>query len=96
VELQFDGSQPGDDLLAALASLPGIGAAVRSEGGVRIETQDFAIALARALDRIAAQGLRVVSVQSERTTLEDVFIKLTGHGLRDGPATSSPEQVAAP
>ncbi len=96
VELQFDGLQPGDDLLAALASLPGIGAAVRSEGGVRIETQDFAIALARALDRIAAQGLRVVSVQSERTTLEDVFIKLTGHGLRDGPAPPSPEQVAAP
>jgi ABC-2 type transport system ATP-binding protein len=96
VELQFDGLQPGDDLLAALASLPGIAAAARSEGGVRIETQDFAIALARALDRIAAQGLRVVSVQSERTTLEDVFIKLTGHGLRDGPAPPSPEQVAAP
>ncbi len=96
VELQFDGAQPGDDLLAALCALRGIDAAARSEGGVRIETQDFATALAGALDCIAAQGLRVVSVQSERTTLEDVFITLTGHGLRDGAAPPSPEQAAAP
>jgi ABC-2 type transport system ATP-binding protein len=96
VELQFDGSQPCDDLLVSLRSLPGIDGIGRCEGGVRIETQDFDRALARVLDHVAAQGLRVASLQSARTTLEDVFITLTGHGLRDGPAPRSAEQAAAP
>jgi ABC-2 type transport system ATP-binding protein len=86
VELQFDGPTPSDALLASLASLPGIAGASRSDGGVKLETQDFAAGLARALDLIAGHGLLVVSVQSGRTTLEDVFIALTGHGMRDGPA----------
>ncbi len=95
VELQFDGPQPADDLLAALGLIPGIDAVARSDGGLKIETRDFANALGRVLERIAAQGLRVVSVQSERTTLEDVFITLTGHGLRDGATSRAPQQDAA-
>lgn len=95
VELQFDGAQPGDDVLAELGALRGIDGAARSEGGVRIETRDFAGAIARALELIAARGLHVVSVQSERTTLEDVFIALTGHGLRDGGAPSEAEPGSA-
>jgi ABC-2 type transport system ATP-binding protein len=95
VELQFDGSQPGDEVLASLGSVPGIDGVARSDGGVRIETRDFATGLARAFDVIAAHGLRAVAVQSERTTLEDVFITLTGHGLRDGSAPGAAEPAAA-
>jgi hypothetical protein len=36
-----------------------------------------------------------MSVQSGRTTLEDVFISLTGHGLRDGPASAGTAETAA-
>lgn len=95
VEVQFDGPPPNDGLFASLASLPGISAVSRSDGGVKIETQDFATSLARALDLIAGQDLRVVSVQSGRTTLEDVFITLTGHGLRDGPAPGAAAEAVA-
>jgi len=77
-----------DPLLAALASLPGISAVSRSEAGVRLETDDFAAGLARALDCVARAGVRVVSVQSSRATLEDIFITLTGHGLRDAPVAA--------
>jgi hypothetical protein len=33
---------------------------------------------------IAAHGSRVLSVKTGHTSLEDVFIALTGHALRDG------------
>jgi ABC-2 type transport system ATP-binding protein len=86
VELLFDTAAADDALLAALASLPGISGIARSDAGIRIETDDFAAGLPRALDLIAARGVRVASVQTARTTLEDVFIALTGHALRDEPA----------
>jgi ABC-2 type transport system ATP-binding protein len=85
VELQFELTPADDGLLAALSASPGILAVSRSDSGVKIETEDFAAALARALSIVAGRGLRVVSVQTARTSLEDVFIRLTGHGLRDGP-----------
>lgn len=83
VELQFDAQRPDDALLAALAALPGISAVSRSGAGIKIETDDYAAGLARVLDAIAQRDLRVASVQTARTTLEDVFIALTGHALRD-------------
>jgi ABC-2 type transport system ATP-binding protein len=83
VELQFDAGSPDDALLAALASLPGISAVSRSEAGVKLETDDFAADLARVLDAIAQRHLRVASVQTARASLEEVFIALTGHALRD-------------
>jgi ABC-2 type transport system ATP-binding protein len=83
VELQF-GAPADDGLIAALTAVPGISGVLRCDLSVKIETEDFAAALARALAVVAQQGVRVVSVQTARTTLEDVFITLTGHGLRDG------------
>jgi ABC-2 type transport system ATP-binding protein len=83
VELQF-GAPADDGLIAALTAVPGISGVSRCDLSVKIETEDFAAALACALAVVAQQGVRVVSVQTARTTLEDVFITLTGHGLRDG------------
>ena len=98
IELQLEGAahagadHPGaadDGLLATLASLPGIAGVSRSDSGVKIETDDFAKGLARAMDCLAGRGVRVVAVHSARTTLEDVFITLTGHGLRDATQSAS-------
>ena len=80
-----DGPPAADSVLAGLTALPGISAAQRTAGGVRIETDDFGARLAGALQYIAGCGLRVVSVQTGQMNLEDVFISLTGHALRDGP-----------
>jgi ABC-2 type transport system ATP-binding protein len=101
VELQFEGSAVGaaaaeDPLLTALASLPGISGVSRSEAGVRLETDDFAAGLARALDCVARAGVRVVSVHSARASLEDIFITLTGHALRDGPVAAPAAAEVAP
>jgi ABC-2 type transport system ATP-binding protein len=86
VELQFEGVEADDALLAGLSSLSGVSGVSRSSAGVKIETEDFSSGLARILDFLAARGVHVAAVQTARNTLEDVFITLTGHGLRDGPA----------
>jgi ABC-2 type transport system ATP-binding protein len=86
VSLEIDGAPADETLFPGLAALPGISAVQRTAGGVRIETDDFGAPLAAALEHIAGRGLRVTSVQTGQMNLEDVFIALTGHALRDGPA----------
>ena len=86
VSLEIDGASADESLLSGLAALPGISSVQRTAGGVRIETDDFGAPLAGALEHIAGRGLRVTSVQTGQMNLEDVFIALTGHALRDGPA----------
>ena len=86
VLLEIDGAPADESLLSGLAVLPGISAVQRTAGGVRIETDDFGAPLAAALEHIAGRDLRVTSVQTGQMNLEDVFIALTGHALRDGPA----------
>jgi ABC-2 type transport system ATP-binding protein len=84
VALEFDGATATDAVLAGLGALTGICAVQRTAAGVRVEMEDFGTPLARALEIIAGAGLRVASLETGRTSLEDVFIALTGHALRDG------------
>ncbi len=81
--LQLDGPPLADALLTELAALPGVGAAVRVAGGVRIDGDDFGAPLSRCLAALAARGLHVTSVHTGQVRLEDVFIALTGRALRD-------------
>ena len=85
VSLEIGGASADEGLLSSLAALPGISGVQRTAGAVRMEMDDFGVPLAGALEHIAARGLRVTSVQTGQMNLEDVFIALTGHALRDGP-----------
>ena len=85
VVLEVDGPPPAEDLMATLALLPGIATVeYTASGGIQIETDDFGTPLARALGIIANHGQRIASVRTAQASLEDVFISLTGHALRDG------------
>jgi ABC-2 type transport system ATP-binding protein len=85
VVLEVDGPPPPEDLMATLALLPGISTVeYTASGGIQIDTDDFGTPLARALGIIANHGQRIASVRTARASLEDVFISLTGHALRDG------------
>ncbi len=86
VVLELDGPPAADELLTSLAALPGISAVRRTLGGLTLEAVDFGAGLARVLERIAAAERHVASVETGQRSLEDVFIALTGHALRDGPA----------
>jgi ABC-2 type transport system ATP-binding protein len=86
VVLEVEGPPPAEDLMATLALLPGISSVeYTATGGIQIETDDFGTPLARALGIIANHGQRIASVRTAQASLEDVFISLTGHALRDGP-----------
>jgi len=48
-----------------------------------LESSNATGPLAEVLREIETRGLRLVSLRTRGTTLEDVFIKLTGRGLRE-------------
>jgi ABC-2 type transport system ATP-binding protein len=89
VVLECDGPPVSDGALAGLAALPGILTASRDPKGICLETGDFGAPLASALQQLTKLGIRVTSIRSGRVSLEDVFIALTGHALRDGAAAAT-------
>jgi ABC-2 type transport system ATP-binding protein len=65
--------------------LQGLGAVERTEGSgatytIRGAGDDF---VTDVINIIAREGIRVRGFRTEIPTLEDVFLKLTGHGIRD-------------
>jgi ABC-2 type transport system ATP-binding protein len=65
--------------------LQGLGAVERAEGSgatytIRGAGDDF---VTDVINIIAREGIRVRGFRTEIPTLEDVFLKLTGHGIRD-------------
>ena len=65
--------------------LQGLGAVERAEGGgatytIRGAGDDF---VTDVINIISREGIRVRGFRTEIPTLEDVFLKLTGHGIRD-------------
>lgn len=65
--------------------MQGVGAVERAEGGGAAHTirglgDDF---VTDVIKLIAREGIRVRGFRTEIPTLEDVFLKLTGHGIRD-------------
>ena len=62
-----------------------LGAVARAEGSASTYTilgegDDF---VTDVINVIARDGIRVRGFRTEIPTLEDVFLKLTGHGIRD-------------
>lgn len=69
--------------LDSLAALPGVAEATQQDGTLRLAVSDLGAGLPRALEWLNEAGHRVRGVRSARATLEDVFLALTGHQLRD-------------
>lgn len=75
-----------------LIAQPGVREAAEHEGTVRVTVErgeEGALPLMRALD---AAKIPVASMQIARPTLDDVFLTLTGHSLRDEPAQPARRQ----
>jgi ABC-2 type transport system ATP-binding protein len=66
-------------LAEALAALP---AAARTASGLRVESP---AALAEAVGVLEGRGLSILAIRSVTPDLEQVFLELTGHRLRDDP-----------
>ncbi len=68
---------------AVLAALPGVGAADRRDGGWMLSVGDIGAALPALLALLDGRRARLGSLRTHQATLEDVFVRLTGRGLRD-------------
>ena len=83
------GGELAEDLDGArLAGLPGVAGTSAVEGahgnrGWRIRVSDIAAALPAVLAELDRSGARLEHLATHQATLEDVFVHLTGRGLRD-------------
>jgi len=73
----------GELARASLAALPGVHGADRRDGGWMLSVGDAAVALPALIALAAAGGVRLAGLRTHQATLEDVFVHLTGRGLRD-------------
>ena len=72
-----------DDLAQALRTFEGIEDAFISSGCIVIRALDVVTRLSRILNFIESQDWEVENMSIRNTSLEDVFINLTGRALRD-------------
>ena len=72
-----------DTLIQSLKMFEGIEDAYKSSGYVVIRALDVVSRLSRILNFIESQGWTVENMAIRSTSLEDVFINLTGRALRD-------------
>jgi ABC-2 type transport system ATP-binding protein len=82
VFLQID-APVNHDVIVKLAQLPMVNSAVPVPQGLQIESTDFSASLGPVLGVVGDAGIRVAAIQAGGANLEDVFIHLTGHALRD-------------
>jgi ABC-2 type transport system ATP-binding protein len=69
--------------LPASTNIPGAQAWTPSGSTVTLEVKDLGKGLSEILGFFADRGLRVIAVKSAQTTLEEVFLDVTGKQLRD-------------
>ncbi|MGM0575393.1 MAG: ATP-binding cassette domain-containing protein [Myxococcota bacterium] len=68
---------------ADLEDIAGVTAVERTADGLRVAAREAADVMPALLEVVGARGARLASLETHRATLEDVFIHLTGRGLRD-------------
>lgn len=75
-------SGDGDRLAARLAGIPGVRAS-SSSGTTHTLEGDGDAFVSEVIAFIAREGIQVGSFRTDEPTLEDVFLKLTGHTVRE-------------
>jgi ABC-2 type transport system ATP-binding protein len=75
-------SLPGD-FPARVATLPGVKAVVAVADGVVLETDAIATLLPKLGELLYLAEVTPIAIELNESTLEKVFLHLTGHGLRD-------------
>ena len=79
--VRFDRVERLDD--ARLAAFPGVTSIKHDDDAVLLYTRDVPGTIGAVLDASEALGVEVSNLAVKRATLEDVFLDLTGRGLRD-------------
>jgi ABC-2 type transport system ATP-binding protein len=83
IELTTAAGQGVDHHVAALATLPGVRGVRRIGDGFALAVEPLHVALPAVIDHLRASGIGLERLVTRHATLEDVFVSLTGRGLRD-------------
>lgn len=73
----------GDIDQAELAALPGVRSVIRQFESWVLNVEQAGPVLPSVINALAARGLQMERLTTHQATLEDVFVHLTGRGLRD-------------
>jgi ABC-2 type transport system ATP-binding protein len=68
---------------AAAARLPGVHGVRHVASGFALAADPLHVALPALIDHVRASGLTLEQLSTRHATLEDVFVSMTGRGLRD-------------
>ncbi len=83
VEVHLSGEAPAG-LEEALGGLPGVRALARHDEAWVLTVSGMGEALPALLAALEGAGARLEALNTHQATLEDVFVQLTGRGLREG------------
>jgi ABC-2 type transport system ATP-binding protein len=79
--IEFSASPKIDPAL--LQSLPGLVRMSEQNGGAALAVKQLHLALPALVSTINSRGSSLVQISTRRVTLDDVFLSLTGHSLRE-------------
>jgi ABC-2 type transport system ATP-binding protein len=82
-------AHPGEDLVGALRSVPGVVDVVVERDGITVRAADGSALITPVAVALHRAGAHVESLTLRTPTLDDVFLQLTGSHLEDGSSTEA-------
>jgi ABC-2 type transport system ATP-binding protein len=83
IEVTLAGGPIGEPAMSALSVLQGVRGVRRVGDGLALSVDPLHVALPALVDHLRGAGLGLERLATRHATLEDVFVALTGRGLRD-------------
>jgi ABC-2 type transport system ATP-binding protein len=83
VEMKLSDPDKNQEIALALADMEDVHSAVEVDGALNVRALDAVGKLPQIIDRVEKAGGHVLDLSVRQNTLEDVFIDLTGTGLRE-------------
>ena len=83
VEMKLSDSDKNEEVVDILALMDGVHSVVKVEDALNVRALDAVGKLPQIIDAVETTGVHVLDLSVRQNTLEDVFIDLTGTGLRE-------------
>jgi ABC-2 type transport system ATP-binding protein len=83
IEVSLEGVPLDEAALGKLAALQGVRAVRPAHDGFALAAEPLHVALPALVDHVRTAGWQLGRLMTRHATLEDVFVSLTGRGLRD-------------
>ena len=83
VEMKLSNPALNQEVISVLRDLPDVHSVVEIDDGLNVRALDAVGKLPQIIGRVETTGVYVLDLSVRQNTLEDVFIDLTGTGLRE-------------